>query len=493
MIKKPKLKLSEVFSVVKSVPKKDLITDLINQYGGGLTLATRLYYGLNQLDTVKENPLLSNINKTVSAVGIGYDVYARVERLLHPYIYVPEPTESDKKRLYIAELLGCGEHNWTHGRIDISTALQQWIIEKFDTLAMVQSFHDITDKKKLNPKYALDPDHIFPYVVKVIIDERIYLLDVTRDHKTKTFNIDHIFYDDETNTHHFIEMYQQFEMMYINDLGYDKNVLRYNGTTAVAVPRSAPVDVEIECLDIKELKSDIETVLNNGERKGYMFAGNPGTGKTTVLLKIENELTNFPIIYTTADNLCDSNHIDRFDKFLTKFKKCVVFIEDFDSMGIQEKNRRTHALLSMLDGQRRTNAVVFIATINDSSLITDSVARTGRFDEIIDVHEPRSDKAIYHVLRFNWKQCKGTYEGFPEKVTDISRRTYKRLKKHTFTQSDYTAIVHKIHMKKDVVNSSTLITYKNALLKSRKVLTKYNNAENGSSSKKELQFSIRLK
>jgi AAA+ superfamily predicted ATPase len=253
-------------------------------------------------------------------------------------------------------------------------------------------------------------------------------------------------------------------------------VITYNGYEIATRPRSEKVDIEIDTIDFDVLKHDITQILHEGKRRGYIFVGPPGTGKTTILVKLENELTEFPIMYATAANINDAMSIDRLSKFIINMGKCVIFIEDMDALEISVKNAKIAPLLTLLDNSRNHTSVVFVATINDASLITPSIARTGRFDEVLEIKPPQNDLSIYKVLSTSWKIIGGSMDIFPEQ-TEISKFTYYRLKSKNFTQSDYCEISQKIQLWYKPVNDNTIIKAMKEILKAKKTFKKYKHSD----------------
>jgi hypothetical protein len=126
---------------------------------------------------------------------------------------------------------------------------------------------------------------------------------------------------------------------------------------------------------------------------------------------------------------------------------------------------------------------VFVATINDASLITPSIARTGRFDEVLEIKEPQSDLSIHKVLNTSWARIGGNCGTFPE-IEEISKLTYFRLKSKKFTQSDYCEISQKIQLWDECVCDKTIIRAMKEIMKAKKAFKKYQKDGENSKGKK---------
>ena len=137
---------------------------------------------------------------------------------------------------------------------------------------------------------------------------------------------------------------------------------------------------------------------------------------------------------------------------------------------------------SYIDNSKDPIEVVFIATINDSCKLNYSIVRPGRFDEIIDVQEPKFNGEIYNVMKthYNKQKLKNKHYADKEfiKQSKISWMTFWRLKKYKFTQAEYCEIAQKIMLQKWNFNNKTFINSRDKLLDSRKSIKKYKRENN---------------
>lgn len=266
-------------------------------------------------------------------------------------------------------------------------------------------------------------------------------------------------------------MIDRITSLYIKTLNLKDNVISTTGTKTMIRPRTSKNSIDIEGIDYKKLTSDICMVLNNNNRRGYMLVGNPGTGKTTILLKIEEELRDYPIISVVASNMKTEDGIRSLNTFIQTVGKCIVFIEDMDALELSNKSDRFTSLLELFDGSKHTSSVVYIATINDAELINPSLVRSGRFDEIIDVKEPNNNGYIFRIMRTH--HTKISNDPFVGTQHDISWLTYNFMKRKKFTNADYCEVIHKMILNGGKFSDKEIMKSAKSVLLSKNTYNKY--------------------
>jgi SpoVK/Ycf46/Vps4 family AAA+-type ATPase len=139
-------------------------------------------------------------------------------------------------------------------------------------------------------------------------------------------------------------------------------------------------------------------------KRGLLMFGPPGTGKTSVVKSIFNELEGKDIsrIYVTAESFRNMS-VGRLFEFLGYLGPSVLAFEDIDMIS---GNRDVHLasnqlgdLLTNLDGMRKHGEqLVVIASTNKIGLMDDALAsRPARFDRKIEIGLPDADlvKRLY--------------------------------------------------------------------------------------------------
>nr|QMP83680.1 MAG: hypothetical protein [Caudoviricetes sp.] len=136
--------------------------------------------------------------------------------------------------------------------------------------------------------------------------------------------------------------------------------------------------------------------------RGVLLSGPPGCGKTMLARAVANE-AGVPFYSASA-----SEFIQMFvgvgasrirDLFLEakKHEKCVVFIDEIDSIGksrnnnvngSQESDQTINQLLTEMDGFEKNSGIIVIGATNRADLLDAALLRPGRFDREISVGLP---------------------------------------------------------------------------------------------------------
>jgi AAA+ superfamily predicted ATPase len=135
-------------------------------------------------------------------------------------------------------------------------------------------------------------------------------------------------------------------------------------------------------------------------KRGAIFIGPPGNGKTHTLKALINQLGK-PCLYvrsfksegeTEAENIAEV-----FER--ARMAPCVVVLEDLDSM-IDNKSRAF--FLNELDGFQSNNGVVVLATTNHPGKLDSSILnRPSRFDRKYHFHLPADAERLAYVMKWN--------------------------------------------------------------------------------------------
>ena len=137
----------------------------------------------------------------------------------------------------------------------------------------------------------------------------------------------------------------------------------------------------------------IELKKKNGipTRRGIIFTGVPGTGKTFLSRVLANTLNTTFMIIT---NLSRLEELKGIFKFAAQFERAVLLFEDIDTY-VKHRSLGSGLLptmLNALDGIEINNHLIVLCTTNDVESFDDALKdRPGRFDLILSFDSPNKE------------------------------------------------------------------------------------------------------
>ncbi|HWJ47187.1 MAG TPA: ATP-binding protein, partial [Candidatus Udaeobacter sp.] len=135
-------------------------------------------------------------------------------------------------------------------------------------------------------------------------------------------------------------------------------------------------------------------------KRGVLFAGKYGTGKTMMASFIAREAVQkgWTFIYVK-----DSAELPYALKYAQKYQPVVVFAEDVDRVAGLERTDAVNNLLNQLDGVDSKNAqIMTILTSNFMDKVNEAMRRPGRIDLILQVLPPDEEtvgRMVHHFSR----------------------------------------------------------------------------------------------
>src|SRR5688500_13008761 len=134
---------------------------------------------------------------------------------------------------------------------------------------------------------------------------------------------------------------------------------------------------------------------------GVLLVGPPGTGKTLLARAVAGE-SGVPMIVASGSEVSEmyvgvgARRVRDLAKQARKQAPCIVFIDEFDSVGGKrgranrtgEEETTLNQLLVEMDGLGGSAGVVWMAATNREDMLDPAVRRPGRFDRIVEVQLP---------------------------------------------------------------------------------------------------------
>lgn len=161
-------------------------------------------------------------------------------------------------------------------------------------------------------------------------------------------------------------------------------------------------DARRNLMQLRDYLMDPEKYSRYGARmpKGVLLYGPPGTGKTLLARALAGE-AGVPFFALSGSDFVEkyvgvgAMRVRELFKKARKAGKCVIFIDEIDSMGKRrhdnssdERDQTLNALLSEMSGFRSGDGVIVLAATNRIEMLDPALLRPGRFDRQIEVGLP---------------------------------------------------------------------------------------------------------
>jgi SpoVK/Ycf46/Vps4 family AAA+-type ATPase len=229
--------------------------------------------------------------------------------------------------------------------------------------------------------------------------------------------------------------------------------------------------------DMDRFASEVRKVLKRGKKRGFAFVGIPGTGKSTIIRKLESVVTEYPIVYATQSNFMSEYDIAETFMTMSYLQPCIVILEDLDSYDLKDKKRNLGVFLDCIDDVNNRLNVVFLATINDTSLVHYSlINRPGRLDQVIMVKAPQNKEDVYKVMQTRYLKNIGEDSGNKKfmPIEDIDESLMDQILSMEYTQADICEIIEKALLLSDDIANETLLKSLKELEESKRAIERCN-------------------
>ncbi|HET7549964.1 MAG TPA: AAA family ATPase, partial [Gemmatimonadaceae bacterium] len=170
---------------------------------------------------------------------------------------------------------------------------------------------------------------------------------------------------------------------------------------------------------VREAQADLRDViayLRNPKRyeamgakcpRGVLLIGPPGTGKTLLARAVAGEAGCAVLVAAGSDFNemyvgVGSRRVRQLAKQAREQAPCIVFIDEFDSLGGRrgrpnrsgEEEVTLNQLLVEMDGMGANEGVVWMAATNREDMLDPAVRRPGRFDRVVEVPLPTASDRL---------------------------------------------------------------------------------------------------
>lgn len=173
----------------------------------------------------------------------------------------------------------------------------------------------------------------------------------------------------------------------IHTIGF--RAIRPVGDDDLVLPLSVEELVRRAVLDFYAHRDTLEA-LGIDLKRGILFHGPPGTGKTSVCLRLAGQLPDFTVCFVSGERLMYPREVCRMARYL---QPTMLVFEDIDLIA-QERTVNGLAtvlgeLMNQIDGCEPADQVLFVLNTNSLERLEHAVKnRPGRVDQIVAVPLP---------------------------------------------------------------------------------------------------------
>lgn len=155
-------------------------------------------------------------------------------------------------------------------------------------------------------------------------------------------------------------------------------------------------------------------------RRGYLFYGPPGNGKTTVIKVMASHPAVTPLTLDFCHECLNNESLTGFFEMAAQNAPSLVIFEDLDRVFIDDDQKKHPQItlqhfLNCLDGVGTEDGVIVVATANDPSRLDAAILkRPGRFDRVVAFRAPSRDLCADYLRQLS----RGAFD--PESLKTIA-------------------------------------------------------------------------
>jgi len=139
-------------------------------------------------------------------------------------------------------------------------------------------------------------------------------------------------------------------------------------------------------------------------RRGYLFYGPPGNGKTTVIKVMASHPAITPLTFDFGSECLNNESLSGFFEEAARNAPSLLIFEDLDRAFVVKDDEHPRItlqhFLNCLDGVGTQDGLIVVATANDPSMLDAAILnRPGRFDRVVAFRPPDRDLCVDYLHR----------------------------------------------------------------------------------------------
>ena len=363
-------------------------------------------------------------------------------------------------------------HNFT-----IGAEVTQWLLQRpKTTLFKILGYHQYDNLQNLADTYKED-DSTLITLLELGTAKFAWMIRMFRSSEGDIYVRFSDVYTTSVNFSKIHELKGAIYKEFIHHFDVTNNVLLLSSIGLGTYARQTVVEKPKQ-FNIDKLSNEIRKVLKRGKKRGWVFVGFPGTGKSTIIHCLESIITEYPIVYLSSNCFSGPSAVKETFATLHYIQPCVAVVEDLDSCELKDKRQALGEFLEQIDDVDNKLNIVLLATVNDTGLVHYSlINRPGRFDEVILVKTPQDVGEIYDVMKCRYNKNKLADPEITEEfmsIREIDKDLLKTILDRKYTQADVCEVVEKALLIANSITNTTLNSSLKSLEESKKALRECN-------------------